>query len=99
MPLRTIPAVTISNPKARLTLALSYLNAPKIAGGSVERATGELLGILSMELDREERFGVLTWLGLAYRKAGDTQKSREFLTMAGAVYPGNSWIPEILQQI
>ncbi len=82
-----------TNAKARLTLALFYLNAPAVGGGS----DGEALRILHelelrADLEREDRFGVLTWLGLAYRDRKDRDRARFYFGRAQEIYRGNGWV-------
>lgn len=81
------------NPKARLTLALFYLNAPAAGGGSDREALRILHELeLRADLEREDRFGVLTWLGLAYQGRKEAERSRRYLSLARQVYPGNTWV-------
>jgi hypothetical protein len=86
-------ALDPGNPKARLTLALFYLNAPAAGGGS-DRGALRLLHELELraDLEREDRFGVLTWLGLAYQGRREPERSRLYLSLARQVYPGNAWV-------
>jgi tetratricopeptide (TPR) repeat protein len=86
------------NAKALLTLALFYWNAPGIAGGS-DREALRLLHELELraELEREDRFGVLTWLGLAYLGRKDRERARLYLRRAQEVYPGNTWVRSLAQ--
>jgi len=82
--------------KARLTLALYFLNAPAIAGGSDAEALRLLHELEGREgLERPDRFGVLTWLGLAYRGRKDPERARLYLQRAQEVYPGNTWVREL----
>jgi tetratricopeptide (TPR) repeat protein len=82
--------------KARLTLALYFLNAPAIAGGSDAEALRILHELEGREgLERPDRFGVLTWLGLAYQGRKDPERARLFFRRAQEVYPGNTWVREL----
>jgi tetratricopeptide (TPR) repeat protein len=85
------------NAKARLTLALFYQNAPAVAGGDAGRAL-RLLNDLERDSpsEREDRFAVLTWLGLAYRSRKDQARARQYFQRALEVYPGNTWIRELM---
>jgi tetratricopeptide (TPR) repeat protein len=89
-----------SNPKARLTMALFYKNAPAIAGGSRARSL-RLLHALDEEesLERVDRFSVYAWLGIAYSEVNSTFEARRYLRKALEVYPGNSWLQELLERL
>lgn len=84
------------NPKARLTLALFYLNAPAAGGGSDREALRILHELeLRADLEREDRFGVLFWLSLAYQGRKEAERSRLYLSLARQVYPGNTWAADL----
>jgi tetratricopeptide (TPR) repeat protein len=86
-------AMDPGNAKARLTLALFYLNAPAAGGGSDREALRILHELeLRADLEREDRFGVLAWLGMAYRGRKDPERARLYLRRAQEVYPGNTWV-------
>ena len=86
-------ALDPDNAKARLTLALFFLNAPAVGGGSDKEALRILHELeRRTDLEREDRFGVLTWLGLAYKGRKDLERARTYLREAQAVYPGNTWV-------
>jgi hypothetical protein len=86
-------ALDSGSPKARLTLALFYLNAPAAGGGSDREALRILHELeLRADLEREDRFGVLAWLGLAYKGRREPERSRLYLRRAQEVYPGNTWV-------
>jgi tetratricopeptide (TPR) repeat protein len=86
-------ALKPANPKARLTLALFYLNAPAIGGGSDREALRILHELEGRgDLEREDRFGVLTWLGLAYRGRKDLDRAHVYFERAEEIYPGNTWV-------
>lgn len=89
-------ALQPGNPKAQLTLALWFLNAPGFAGGSVPKAL-ESLGRLRLraDLEDEDRFAVRVWLAMASSKLRDTAAARRYLAEAAEVYPENSWIRDI----
>jgi tetratricopeptide (TPR) repeat protein len=85
------------NARAQLTLALSYLHAPAFAGGSVEHCVLILKKLENRpDLPRLERFSVHTWLGIAYDKVGDYVLAAQHLERAAEVYPGNSWVRELI---
>jgi hypothetical protein len=89
-------AMDPDNPKARLTLALFYLNAPAAGGGSDRQALRILHELeLRADLEREDRFGVLFWLGLAYKGRKEAERSRLYLSRARQVYPGNTWVADL----
>ncbi len=87
-----------SNPKARLTLGLSYLNAPRMAGGSIEKALKELRNAEELAVTEEDRFSVYLWMGTALRKAEKFTESRMYLRRAGAIFPGNSLVRQMLRE-
>ncbi|MBN1837126.1 MAG: tetratricopeptide repeat protein [Spirochaetales bacterium] len=88
------------NLKAKLTLALFYKNAPGIAGGSRARSL-ELLQELEgePELERVDRFSVYAWLGITYSEGRQPARARRYLERALEVYPGNSWLREMLAEL
>jgi tetratricopeptide (TPR) repeat protein len=87
-----------ANPKARLTLALFYLNAPAVAGGSDREALRILHELEARgDLGPEDRFGVLTWLGLTYRGRKDQDRARFYFERAREIYPGNTWVRSLAE--
>jgi len=89
-------ALDPGNAKARLTLALFFLNAPAVGGGSDSEALRILHELEQRaDLEREDRFGVLTWLGMAYKGRKDRERTRLYLRRAQEVYPGNTWVSSL----
>ena len=90
-------AVDSRNPKARLTLALYYLNAPPYAGGDIERCI-EILSDLEgvRDLERVDRFSISAWLAVAYAKQGEPSQARAYAEQAQTVYPGNTWLQDLV---
>ncbi len=85
------------NAKARLTLALYYRNAPPVAGGNPEKALEilhEIEGIPALQ--PTERFSVNIWLGISYADKKQEALARLYLLQAWEIYPGNSWLQEML---
>jgi tetratricopeptide (TPR) repeat protein len=88
------------NAKARLTLALFYKNAPPIAGGSEAKSLRLLHDLERVpNLERVDRFAVNAWLGISYSEKGRRAEARRYLERALAVYPGNSWLRGMLEEL
>ena len=88
------------NAAAQLSLALYYKNAPGIAGGDKARARRILHELETRsDLQRSERFSVNTWLGIVYSEQKDKERARSYLTRAQAIYPGNTWLREMLAEM
>jgi tetratricopeptide (TPR) repeat protein len=86
-----------TNAAAQLSLALYYKNAPGFAGGNESQARRILHELeVRSDLERTERFSVNTWLGIAYAERKDPERARIHLIRAQAVYPGNTWLRELL---
>jgi hypothetical protein len=91
-------AVNSANPKARLTLALYYLNAPLYAGGDIERCIvilRELQGVQGLE--RVDRFSIFAWLAVAYAKQGKRPQADVYADLAQTIYPGNTWLKNLVE--
>jgi tetratricopeptide (TPR) repeat protein len=86
------------NPKARLTLALYYLNAPRYAGGDIGLCI-EILESLRQApgLERVDRFSILAWLAVAHAKQGESPSAREYADLAQRIYPGNTWFRDLVE--
>lgn len=86
------------NPKARLTLALYYLNAPRYAGGDIGLCI-EILESLRQapSLERVDRFSILAWLAVAHAKQGESPSAREYADLAQRIYPGNTWFRDLVE--
>lgn len=88
------------NVAAQLSLALYYKNAPRFAGGDEEQARRILHELEARgDLAKGERFSVNTWLGIAYSERKERDKARAYLVRAQAVYPGNTWLRELLAEL
>ena len=88
------------NVKARLTLAISYMFAPPIAGGSLSRSIEMLSALGGAEnVESLDRFSINAWLGMAYGKRRDTENARRYIRQALQVFPGNPWMKEYLEQL
>ena len=87
-----------NNSRAYLTLALYYLHAPGIAGGSVKKSLEILQDIEEMaDLEPLDRYSVLLWLAIAHHSNEDENESRRYLDLAFAMYPRNRWVESLLQ--
>lgn len=88
-----------SNVKAHLTLAVSYMYAPPIAGGSVDRTISMLLKVQGIARPtRPERFFLNAWLATAYAKKIQPSKARLYAQRALMIYPGNTWMRKLLEE-
>jgi len=87
------------NTKARLTLALYYKNAPAIAGGNEKTALEILHGIEKRSvLEPLDRFSVNMWLGISYAENKNGLLARKYISQAREIFPGNTWLEEILTE-
>ena len=88
------------NVKAHLTLAISYMFAPPIAGGSLSRSIEILHSLRGVEeMERLDRFAINAWLGVAYSRRDDLERARRYFRIALNVFPGNSWMRDQLREI
>jgi tetratricopeptide (TPR) repeat protein len=87
------------NVKARLNLALFYKNAPAIAGGSEKKAR-EILHQIEQRgrLEPIDRFSVNVWLGISYAESDDPVIARQYIDQAQEIFPGNTWLDEIITE-
>lgn len=76
------------NPRAHISVAGFYLNAPPVAGGDPRRGI-ELLerGVELSRTDRSDRFLMYLWLSDAYEKQGDLDRARSYREQAARIYP------------
>ena len=89
-------AIDPDNVKARITLALYYLNAPAIAGGNPQRTLEMLSEVLEEKgLPRVDRFSANFWMGMTYRERDDAAAAELYFSRAKAVYPGNTWMEDL----
>ncbi|MBN2552832.1 MAG: hypothetical protein JXB06_08675 [Spirochaetales bacterium] len=87
------------NVKARLNLALYFKNAPSIAGGSEKKARQILHEIEgSAGLEPLDRFSVNVWLAISYAESRDASTARRYIERAREIFPGNTWLREILTE-
>jgi tetratricopeptide (TPR) repeat protein len=89
-----------ANVKARLTLAISYLFAPPIAGGSVDRGIDMLRKIQGFtNADRVDRFSTNAWLAMAFVKKRNEAQAKYYVGRALAIFPNNTWMRDLLGEI
>lgn len=89
-------ALDASNTKAMLTRALYDLNAPRFAGGSVEKGLAQLKSLRARsDLEEEDAFAVRMWLAIEAGKRNDPEGARGFLAEARGIYPGSSWVRDL----
>lgn len=97
--LKSLPKKALSldgeNHRARISLALFYLNAPSFAGGSLEKGINSLEAALSSS-DGFDLFLAHAWLAVAYQRKGDPSKAERHQEEALAIYPHNSWAQNLL---
>lgn len=87
------------NIKAKLNLALYYKNAPAIAGGNETTARQILHEIEQISgLEPLDRFSVNVWLGISYAESKNASKAREYIARAQEIFPGNTWLQEIITE-
>lgn len=88
------------NIRALITAAGYYLNAPRIAGGSVPDGIRHLELALSKDPpDQNDRFMILGWLAEAHQSVGEEDRAREYARQALTIYPRSRWVREILSSI
>jgi len=88
-----------TNVKAHLTLAVSYMYAPPIAGGSIDRTISMLLKTQRISRPtRSERFFLNAWLATAYANKTQSSKARLHAQKALMIYPGNTWMQKLLEE-
>jgi tetratricopeptide (TPR) repeat protein len=88
------------NVKAHLTLAISYMFAPPIAGGGLHRSLETLHKLESFSgVERQDRFSINAWLGMAYSKKGEEKKAIKYFRNALSIYPGNSWMKNTIEDL
>lgn len=87
------------NIKAKLNLALFYKNAPAIAGGS-EKTAREILHEVEQAggLEPLDEFSVNVWLGISYAEGKNTSTARRYIDQAQEIFPGNTWLQEIISE-
>ena len=89
-----------ANPRALISVAGFYLNAPPVAGGDVAAGIAALRRALALEpLSRNDRFVVLGMLARAMARHNNGADAQRFLAQAEAIYPGARFIDTIRQAI
>ena len=93
-------ALDAANPRALLSVAGFYLNAPPVAGGDVAAGIAALRRALALEsLSRNDRFIVVSMLAHAMAQENNDADARRFLAQAEAIYPGTRFTDTIRQAI
>ena len=70
-----------------------------IAGGSLDRCIEILRELESFTIEeREDRFSLYTWLAVAYHKKNDEARASAYASLARRVYPGNTWLEDLMSQ-
>ena len=93
-------ALDAANPRALVSVAGFYLNAPPVAGGDVAAGIAALRRALALEsLSRNDRFVVLGMLARAMARENNGADARRFLAQAEAIYPGTRFTDTIRQEI
>ncbi len=89
-----------TNPRAHIALALYYLNAPAVAGGSVRRGLAILQELLqNRSLSDVEQFLVYVRLAEGHEERGDSQTARIVAQAALELFPVNRWARSILARL
>lgn len=79
-----------SNPRAHISVAGFYLNAPPVAGGDLERGIEVLRsGVRLEEAGESERFLMYLWLSDAHEELGNPGAARRYRQEARAIFPGS----------
>lgn len=77
-----------ANPRAHISVAGFYLNAPAVAGGDVEEGIEVLeSGVRLREAAESERFLMYLWLSNAHRELGEEQAASRYLQQARSIFP------------
>jgi hypothetical protein len=80
-----------------LTLALYYLHAPGVAGGSADKSIQILRNLEgTADLAPPERFSVLLWLAIAHSENSESAAAERYLQSAFRLYPKNDWVTSLL---
>ncbi len=89
-----------ANPRAHISVAGYYLNAPPIAGGDPGKGIEILQRGISLEsAGRSERFLMYLWLAEAHQEAGRKAQARAYLEEAREIFPGSPQVSELAARI
>ncbi|MFW5976170.1 MAG: tetratricopeptide repeat protein [Alkalispirochaetaceae bacterium] len=88
------------NPRAHISVAGYYLNAPSIAGGDPSKGV-EILrrGVSLGNAAESERFLMYLWLAEAHQDLGKSGEAREYLEEAREIFPRSPQLSELAARI
>jgi len=81
-----------NNPRIYLVLGRKYLFAPKMFGGSLDKAVESFQEAITLDPKCDEGF---VWLAIAYRKKGDSQNAAKALQRALRLNPRSSFATRV----
>ncbi len=89
-----------SNLRAHVSVGAYYLNAPEVAGGDVEYATGILSNVVADKRSTAvERFLAYSFLALGYDELDERRRSHDSYRKAAEIFPRNPWLTSIAAEI